>query len=175
MSINLALCSLCYFDFDFTVAYATCQTGLIPFSAVMPTATKFHATRAQHNQEAAEDYTELIFDLIERTGRARVGEIARHLGISHVTAIRTIQRLRKLGFVEAAGLEAAGQKSILLTAKGKRLARYAKERHRILVEFLICLGVPARVAEVDAEGAEHHISPITLSKFKAFLKKQPLR
>ena len=130
----------------------------------MTSSKRFRATRAHHNQEAAEDYTELIFDLIERVGEARIGEIARELGISHVTALRTIARLQKHGFVET-----SQQKPVQLTAKGKRLARYAKERHRIVVNFLISLGVPAKVAEIDAEGAEHHISRITLSKIRAFL------
>ena len=49
----------------------------------------FEAVRKSHTLEAAEDYTELIYDLIQSKGEARVGEIAENLGISHVTALRT--------------------------------------------------------------------------------------
>lgn len=129
-------------------------------------ARRFRATREQHSQEAAEDYTELIYDLIARQGEARIGEIAHHLGISHVTAIRTVRRLQEEGYVET-----ARQRPVLLTGKGRKLALFAKERHRVLVEFLVSLGVPAKVAETDAEGAEHHISAITLQKISEFLKR----
>ncbi len=132
----------------------------------MVNSRRFRETRAHHHQEAAEDYTELIYDLIESNGEARIGEIARQLGISHVTALRTIARLQKLGFVQT-----SKQRPVKLTPQGLRLAKYAKERHQILVNFLIWLGVPPRVAEIDAEGAEHHISRTTLSRIKAFMGK----
>lgn len=127
---------------------------------------RFHQTRLHHHNEAAEDYTELIYDLIESRGEARTGEIARHLGISHVTALRTLRRLQKEGFVKT-----AQQKPITLTEQGRKLALYSKQRHQILVDFLVLLGVPPKVAEIDAEGAEHHISPLTLEKITAFLRK----
>lgn len=126
---------------------------------------QFRATRKQHSSEAAEDYTELIADLIEDKGEARVVDIAGHLGISHVTALRTIARLQRDGFVKT-----SPRKPVTLTAKGGRLAAKAKERHELLVKFLIAMGVPPQVAEVDAEGAEHHISDTTLECFRAHLE-----
>lgn len=130
-------------------------------------AGRFRATRRHHSQEAAEDYTELIYDLVEARGEARTGDIARHLGISHVTALRTLRRLKTLGFVTS-----EQHRPIELTAKGRRVAQFAKERHRLLVDFLVHIGVPPDVAEVDVEGAEHHISRTTLRHVARFLEQR---
>lgn len=128
-------------------------------------AASFKATRKHHSSEAAEDYTELIADLIEEQGQARTGTIAEHLGISHVTALRTIRRLQSEGYVET-----SPHKPVKLTAKGKKLAQQAKERHLLVVDFLKEIGVPADIAEIDAEGAEHHFSSTTLDRLKDLLK-----
>ncbi|HEX5176230.1 MAG TPA: MarR family transcriptional regulator, partial [Chthoniobacteraceae bacterium] len=58
-------------------------------------------TRDQHAQETAQDYVELIAELIAGAGEARAIELARRLGVSHVTVGRTIQRLQREGFVTA--------------------------------------------------------------------------
>ena len=118
----------------------------------------FSQTRKHHSTEAAEDYTELIAELIQTQGKAKVVEIARRLGITHVTAIRTIKRLEREGYVTT-----SSHKPVLLTPLGEKTAKIAKERHQVLVDFFISIGVPRKVAEIDAEGAEHHISPTTLS------------
>ena len=120
-------------------------------------AKPFIATREHHLKEAAEDYTELIADLIESVGEARVCEVARHLGVSHVTALRTVQRLQKEGYVTT-----ANQRPIKLTAKGKKLASFSKKRHEILLNFLLSIGVPEETAVIDVEGMEHHVSKETL-------------
>ena len=86
------------------------------------------------------------------------------LGVSHVTAIRTLKRLHEEGYVIT-----ARHKPVSLTPKGLKTAKFAKERHDIVLQLLIKLGVPQAVAEVDAEGAEHHISPVTLDCIKQFL------
>lgn len=128
-------------------------------------AQHFRETRRHHSTEAAEDYTELILDLVEKRGEARVCTIAQELGVSHVTAIRTIQRLQEEGYMIT-----KPHKPVELTKMGERTARYAKERHRILVQFLVSIGVPLKTAETDVEGAEHHISNTTLLRVKEFLK-----
>ena len=127
-------------------------------------ATSFHATRKHHSSEAAEDYTELISDLIEDHGEARTCNIAEHLGVSHVTALRTMKRLQEEGFVRT-----NQHKPVELTPKGRKLALYAKERHKLLIEFFLYLGIPKDVAEIDVEGAEHHISAASLKCIKEFL------
>ena len=117
-------------------------------------AKRFKAARKQHSNEAAEDYTELVADLIQAKGEARTGQIAEHLGISHVTALRTIRRLQNEGY-----LVTSPHKPVELTTKGRKTAKFAKERHRLLVDFLVKIGVPATIAEQDVEGAEHTHQP----------------
>lgn len=123
-------------------------------------------TRREHANEIAEDYVEAIADLMAETGEARVVDLARRLGVTHVTVIRTIARLQKAGFVTAQPYRA-----IFLTDKGRALAAMCKSRHEIVAAFLRSLGIPERVAEMDAEGIEHHVSPETLAAFKTALRK----
>jgi len=125
----------------------------------------FHATRKHHGTESAEDYTELIADLIEEKGEARTGHIAEHLGITHVTALRTIRRLQEQGYVKT-----ERQKPVVLTTKGRELAAYAKKRHELLLEFFIKIGVSNKQAEIDVEGAEHHISRESLTCIASLIK-----
>lgn len=131
-------------------------------------AKSFIATRKQHQLESAEDYTELIADLTNSMGEARTCEIAKFMGISHVTAIRTLRRLQKEGYIET-----APHKPVLLTPKGKKLAAFAKKRHKIIVEFLVKLGVPEDIATIDAEGMEHHVSQETLKAIQAHITLAP--
>ena len=122
-------------------------------------------TRREHANEIAEDYVEAIADLTAETGEARVVDLAKRLGVTHVTVNRTIARLQKAGYVTAQPYRA-----IFLTSNGSDLAASCKSRHEIVVAFLRSLGIPQRVAERDAEGIEHHVSPETLKAFKASLK-----
>jgi DtxR family manganese transport transcriptional regulator len=130
-------------------------------------ASHFETKREQHNLEAAEDYTELVYELEQRIGEARTGTIAEHLGISHVTALRTIKRLQALGY-----LKTARQKPVELTAKGRKLAIASKARHEMLVDFFVSLGVPREIAEHDVEGAEHHFSKVTLRRIRQELERR---
>ena len=122
-------------------------------------------TRIEHAKEIAEDYVEAIADLVAEVGEARVVDLAKRLGVSHVTVNRTIVRLQKAGFVTSQPYRA-----IFLTEKGRTLAATCKNRHETVVAFLCSLGIPDRVAEMDAEGIEHHVSPETLSAFKAAIQ-----
>ena len=127
----------------------------------------YQRTRDDHAREIAEDYVELIDDLIGETGEARAVDVARCLGVSHVTVTQTIERLKKAGLVTS-----VPYRSIFLTDDGKKLASETRDRHQLVVDFLLALGVPRKDAEVDAEGIEHHISPRTLAAMKRFVRKQ---
>ena len=123
-------------------------------------------TRREHAQETAQDYVELVDDLIMENGAARAIDIARRLGISHVTVGKTIRRLEKLNLLVAPPYE-----SITLTMIGKKMAAESRERHDLVLRFLLALGVPKGVAESDSEGIEHHVSKETLAAFKRFYRK----
>ena len=78
----------------------------------------------------------------------------------HVTANRALAPLQKAGFVTAQPYRA-----IFLTNKGRALAAMCKSRHKTVAAFLLSLGISEHVAEMDAEGIEHHVSPDTLAAF----------
>ncbi len=124
----------------------------------------FRRVREAHQTEVAEDYVELIAELIEETGEARVVDLAGRLGVSNATVNNTIQRLQRDGLVTSKPYRA-----ILLTDEGQDMARAARDRHLLVRDFLIALGVSAETAEADAEGIEHHVSEATLAAFRAFL------
>jgi DtxR family manganese transport transcriptional regulator len=128
-------------------------------------ATIQRLTRQQHAQERAQDYVEAIADLIEKTGEARAADLARQLGVTHVTVIRTIERLKRRELVTT-----RPYRSIFLTDSGKALAAKTRQRHQIVVEFLEAMGISPQAAHADAEGIEHHVSEETLTAFKTFLK-----
>ncbi len=127
----------------------------------------FTKTRTEHSTEIAEDYVEAIADLIEENGEARVVELAKKLGVTHVTVNRTLLRLKKAEFVST-----QPYRSIFLTEKGLKLAKQCKQRHEIVKGFLMKIGVPEHIAELDAEGIEHHVSPETLAIFRAYTEKK---
>lgn len=132
----------------------------------LPHAEKFRRLRNDHAVEIAQDYVEAIADLVAETGEARVVDLAKRLGVTHVTVNRTVTRLQKAGFVHSQPYRA-----IFLTDKGRNLAEICKSRHETVVAFLESLGVPQRVAEMDAEGIEHHVSADTLAAFRTALRR----
>ncbi|MEM9382561.1 MAG: manganese-binding transcriptional regulator MntR [Planctomycetota bacterium] len=124
---------------------------------------RFARVRAAHAAELTEDYVEAIGDLIEERGEARVVSLSRRFGVSHVTVSRMVGRLKRDGYVDT-----EPYRPIVLTEAGRALASASRERHRVVLEFLLALGVPPKAAEIDAEGVEHHVSPETLRVFEAF-------
>ena len=130
-------------------------------------AESLRRTRRKHARETAEDYAEAIADLSDTHGEARVVDLARRLGVSHVTVNRTVARLQRDGLVTSQPYRA-----IFLTPAGRRLAAGARRRHETVVRFLQSLGVPGDVAVMDAEGIEHHVSPETLAAMVRWIERQ---
>ena len=119
--------------------------------------------RAREAQAAAllEDYVEMIGDLIEEFGEARIADIAERMGVSQPTATKSVARLKREGLATS-----RPYRGVFLTEEGAALAERVRARHRTIVAFLIQLGVPADIAELDAEGIEHHVSQATLNVFE---------
>jgi len=124
-------------------------------------------TRAALQTAVAEDYVELIADLIESTGEARATDIARRLGVTHASVTKTVARLQQGGLVTTQPYRA-----IFLTQKGRRIAEASKRRHEIVVAFLLAIGVGEDAARADAEGLEHHVSAETLAAFERVVKER---
>lgn len=126
---------------------------------------KFDTVRNAHNRERAEDYVEMIQELECARGEARLTEVAKRFGVSSVTAHKVLDRLQREKLITT-----KPYKAIFLTAKGKRLAIQSRKRHNIVYQFLRNFGVSEAVAQIDAEGIEHHVSPETLALFKKFIR-----
>lgn len=124
-------------------------------------AAAFRKTREAHLTEVAEDYVELIGDLIAEEGEARLTDVAERLGVTQATASKVVARLRRDGLVEN-----KRYRSIFLTERGREMADSSRERHRIVLEFLMALGLDEATAHADSEGIEHHVSDATLARLR---------
>ncbi|MCA0273839.1 MAG: manganese-binding transcriptional regulator MntR [Proteobacteria bacterium] len=128
-----------------------------------PRAEAFQGVREAHRNELAEDYVELIAELIHARGEARPVDIAAKMGVTPPTVAKTLDRLARDGLITR-----AKYRSVFLTDEGRALAEECQRRHDIVLRFLLRLGLDAETAERDAEGIEHHASERTLALFAAF-------
>lgn len=124
---------------------------------------RHEAVRRANRSETAEDYVEAIDELIRGRGEARVRDLATCFGVSHVTVSRTVERLQRDGLVIT-----EPYRSIELTDAGREIATASRERHVVVLRFLLSLGVPPQTAHEDAEGIEHHVGPETLAAFAEY-------
>lgn len=130
-------------------------------------AARFARVRQDHARELAEDYAEMVLELGGALrAPVRPMDLARGLGVSHVTVHRALNRLARDGYILR-----DGNHGVQLTASGQKLGESSQIRHRLVVSFLESLGVPPEVAAVDAEGLEHHLSPLTLERLAAHISK----
>jgi DtxR family manganese transport transcriptional regulator len=133
-------------------------------SSTDQSAAKFERIRLAHQSEIAEDYVEMIAELIDETGEARAVDLAQRFGVTAPTVNATIQRLQREGLAET-----RPYRSIFLTQAGRELAEACRQRHQLVRDFLVYIGVDADIAEEDAEGLEHHVSAETLAAFRKAL------
>lgn len=124
----------------------------------------FLRTRADHATEILEDYTEAIAQISKENGKCRVMDLARYFGVSHVSVIQVLQRLKANNLIES-----GTHKPICLTEEGRALARECAVRHGVVLQFLLKIGVSEKTALLDSEGLEHHISSETLNCMKKFI------
>ncbi len=138
----------------------------VELPAAATQAQRFEKARSAQAMAVLEDYVELIDDLLASGGEARPTDIARRLGVTHATAIKTISRLKREGLATS-----RLYRGVFLTEEGHGLADRVRARHRLVVELLRAVGVPEQCAELDAEGIEHHVSDVALAAFARFLKR----
>ncbi|MEH4747985.1 manganese-binding transcriptional regulator MntR [Enterobacter asburiae] len=126
----------------------------------------FRQVREAHRRELIDDYVELISDLIREVGEARQVDMAARLGVSQPTVAKMLKRLASVGLIEM-----IPWRGVFLTPEGEKLAQESRERHLLVENFLLVLGVSPEIARRDAEGMEHHVSEETLVKFREFTLK----
>ena len=115
--------------------------------------------------ESAEDYLESILMLRERKGMVRSIDIANELQFTKASVSVAMKKLRENGYIE---VDADG--FISLTPSGLSIARHIYDRHKLLTEFFVRLGVSPEVAAADACKVEHDLSDETFEKILAHAK-----
>jgi len=130
-------------------------------------ANSFRQVRESRRTELVEDYVELIADLIDESGEARAVDIAARLGVAKPTVNRMLKRLAQEDLVTQRPYRA-----VFLTEAGRALAEMSRERHRIVENFLLSIGVSSETARVDAEGIEHYVSDETLRIFERIARER---
>ena len=111
--------------------------------------------------ESAEDYLETILVLLHRKGHVRSIDIANEMSYSKPSVSTAMKKLRKNGYihVDEIGL-------ITLTDEGRAIAESVYERHTLLSQVLIDLGVPEDIAREDACRLEHDLHPVSFERIK---------
>ena len=127
--------------------------------------SQYSNIRNQNKNEILEDYVEAIQEISELKGDVKNADLAIHFGVSQATINKNLKRL-----IGAKLATSEPYRSIFLTDEGKKLAAISKEKHNIVYQFLIKLGVSKKVAQYDSEGIEHHVSDETLKLMKIFSK-----
>lgn len=116
--------------------------------------------------ESAENYLETILILQQRKGSVRSIDIANELEFSKPSVSVAMKNLRQGGYIE---MDAAGL--IRLLPPGQAIAEAVLEKHRLMTEFLISLGVSPEVAAEDACRIEHVLSDESFEAIKNHIKK----
>lgn len=116
--------------------------------------------------ESAENYLETILLLQQRNGRVRSIDIANELSFSKPSVSIAMKNLKEDGFITM-----DTSNGIILTKSGLEIAEKILERHQLLTNMLISLGVDQETAQEDGCKIEHYISDTSISKIKDYLDK----
>lgn len=111
--------------------------------------------------QSSEDYLEAILSLRERAGTVRSIDIARELNFSKPSVSIAMKKLRENGYIQ---MDEEGY--ITLLPEGENIAQRIYERHRLLTDFFLQLGVAPELAAEDACKVEHDLSDETFQKLK---------
>ena len=112
-------------------------------------------------QESGEMYLETIHVLMKKNGHVRSVDVADHMGYSKPSISRAMNLLKTGGFIEI-----ARDGAITLTRSGLAVAEKIYERHTLLSQLLVALGVSPETAAEDACKIEHAISDESFEAIK---------
>ena len=116
---------------------------------------------------AGEDYLKAILILQKQNHAVRSLDVAEMLSVTKPSVSRAMKLLREGGF-----LTMDADKRISLTEAGREAAEQVFEKHRVLTECLVTMGVDPGIAEKDACRMEHLISPETLKQMKIYVGRE---
>ena len=114
--------------------------------------------------ESGEMYLEAIYVLHEKTGFVRSIDISEYLGYSKPSVSRAMGILRSGEYIQ---VDTDG--GISLTEKGQDIARKIYDRHKLLTDLLVRIGVSQETAAEDACKLEHAISDESFEALKKYL------
>lgn len=118
-------------------------------------------------QESGEMYLETIHVLLKQNGHVRSVDVAEHMGYSKPSISRAMGLLKNGGFIEI-----APDGAITLTDAGVAVAEKIYERHTLLTQMLVMLGVAPELAAEDACKLEHAISDESFEAIKKHITNQ---
>lgn len=113
--------------------------------------------------ESGENYLEAILLLSKEQKDVHSVDVARRLGVSKPTVTKAMKILSQEGYVFSEGVH------LCLTPKGEEYARAVYEKHTVITDFWIKLGVSPAIAEQDACRMEHIVSDEVFDVMKAFI------
>ncbi len=116
-------------------------------------------------QESGEMYLETIYLLSRKLGSVRAIDVSEHMGYSKPSVSRAVGILKKGGY-----LVSDSDGSLVLTEEGIKIAERTYERHRVLLDLFIRLGISEDTATADACKIEHDISDETFQAIKKFVE-----
>jgi Mn-dependent DtxR family transcriptional regulator len=108
-----------------------------------------------------EDYLEVIYELLKEKGYVKSKDISRVLNVKASTVtimLKTLAEKKLINYEKYGG--------ITLTEKGVKKAEEISRKHKIIIDFLLLLGIDEKQANLEAEGIEHIISDETLRKIE---------
>ncbi len=116
-----------------------------------------------HLQESGEMYLETIYILSRQNSAVRSIDVCEYMGFSKPSVSRAIGLLKSGGYVV---VDAAGH--LALTEQGVTVAAKIYERHKVITDFLVNLGVEEAIASEDACKIEHDISNESFEAIRKF-------
>ena len=123
-----------------------------------------NSVKKEDRTDRMEDYLEVIYELILEKGYATTVDISSYLNVSSPSVTKMMQKLDETGY-----LIYEKYRGIKLTNEGIRIARNIRNRHGLLAEFFMIIGIDEETANNDAEGIEHHLHPETMKKLEEFI------
>ena len=114
-------------------------------------------------KESAENYLETVLMLKNKNGHVRSIDVANELGFTKPSVSVAMKNFREEGYVV---IDADG--GIQLTDKGLEIAERVFERHGVVAQALMLIGVDEETAYEDSCKIEHDISQQTFEKLKEF-------
>ena len=120
--------------------------------------------------KSAEDYLEMILRLTEEKGFARSVDIAVGLGVSKPSVSVAMKQLREGGYIVM-----DKDNYISLTESGMEIAQRIYDRHKVLTQILVRIGVDPATAQEDACKVEHDISAETFDAIRRAVEKMGIQ